>query len=56
MFHSYVNAINIWNIYTETSKIVYMYVCMYKGWAMKSGPCTATFNDLFCFPFCLTLC
>jgi hypothetical protein len=21
-------------------------VCMYKGWAMKSGPCTATFNDL----------
>jgi hypothetical protein len=27
-------------------------VCMYvKGWAMKSGPCTATFNDLLCFPF-----
>jgi hypothetical protein len=23
--------------------------CMYKGWAIKSSPCTATFNDLFCF-------
>jgi hypothetical protein len=21
---------------------------MYKGWAMKSGPCIATFNDLLC--------
>jgi hypothetical protein len=21
-------------------------ICMHKGWAMKSGPCTATFNDL----------
>jgi hypothetical protein len=31
------------------------YVCMYKGWAVKSGPCTATFNDLLCFPFWLTL-
>jgi hypothetical protein len=27
------------------------YVCMYKGWAMKSGPCNETFNDLVCFPF-----
>jgi hypothetical protein len=27
------------------------HVCMYKGWAMKSGPCTATFSDLLCFPF-----
>jgi hypothetical protein len=25
---------------------VCMYVCMCKGWAIKSGPCTATFNDL----------
>jgi hypothetical protein len=23
-----------------------MYVCMYKGWAIKSNPCTTTFNDL----------
>jgi hypothetical protein len=23
---------------------------MYKGWAIKSGPCTATFNDLLYFP------
>jgi hypothetical protein len=23
-----------------------MYVCMYKGRAIKSSPCTATFNDL----------
>jgi hypothetical protein len=30
---------------------VCMYVCMYKGWATKSSPCTATFNDLLCFPF-----
>jgi hypothetical protein len=25
-------------------------VCMYEGWAIRPGPCTATFNDLFCFP------
>jgi hypothetical protein len=25
-------------------------VCMYKEWAIKSSPCTATFNDLLCFP------
>jgi hypothetical protein len=24
---------------------------MYEGWAKGSGPCTATFNDLLCFPF-----
>jgi hypothetical protein len=33
--------------------LVYMYVCMYvgmcKGWAIKTGPCTATFNDLLCY-------
>jgi hypothetical protein len=23
--------------------------CMYKGWAMKSSPCTMTFNVLLCF-------
>jgi hypothetical protein len=23
--------------------------CMYKGWAIKSSPCTTTFNDLVCF-------
>jgi hypothetical protein len=27
----------------------------YEGWATKSGPRTATFNDLLCFPFGLTL-
>jgi hypothetical protein len=27
------------------------YVCMYKGWTIKSSPCTATFNDLLCFLF-----
>jgi hypothetical protein len=26
---------------------VYLYVCMYKG-GPKTGPCTATFNDLLC--------
>jgi hypothetical protein len=30
---------------------VCMHVCMYKGWTIKSGPGTATFNDLLCFPF-----
>jgi hypothetical protein len=25
-----------------------MGVCMYEGWAIKSSPCTATFNDLLC--------
>jgi hypothetical protein len=29
---------------------VRMYVCMYKG-GPKTGPSTATFNDLLCFPF-----
>jgi hypothetical protein len=24
---------------------------MHKGWTQLSGPCTATFNDLLCFPF-----
>jgi hypothetical protein len=23
---------------------------VYKGWAIKSSPCIATFNDLLCFP------
>jgi hypothetical protein len=32
-----------------------LYVCRYKEWTMKSGPCTATFNDLLYFPFWLTL-
>jgi hypothetical protein len=27
-----------------------MYVCLYKEWAIKSSPSTATFNDLLCFP------
>jgi hypothetical protein len=30
---------------------VCMYVCMYKGWAIKFSPCTATFNVLLCLPF-----
>jgi hypothetical protein len=30
----------------------WMYVCMYvEGVGQKSGPCTATFNDLLCFPY-----
>jgi hypothetical protein len=28
----------------------FMHVYMCKGWAIKSGPRTATFNDLLCFP------
>jgi hypothetical protein len=31
-----------------------LYVCMYKG-EPKTGPSTATFNDLLCFPFRLAL-
>jgi hypothetical protein len=27
----------------------YSDIYMYKGWAIKSSPCTATFNDLLCF-------
>jgi hypothetical protein len=30
-----------------------MYVCIRVG--HKAGPCTATFNDLLCFPFQLAL-
>jgi hypothetical protein len=29
---------------TKTAK----QVCMYKGWAMKTSPCIATFNDRLC--------
>jgi hypothetical protein len=25
---------------------MYVCVCVYKGWALKSSPCTTTFNDL----------
>jgi hypothetical protein len=33
------------------------YVCMYvEGVGQKSGPCTATFNDLLCFPYNDTVC
>jgi hypothetical protein len=36
-----------------TESNVCMYVCMYvEGVGQKSGPCTATFNDLLCFPYC----
>jgi hypothetical protein len=37
--------------------IIKLYVCMClcKGWAIKSGLCTATFNDLLCYPFGLVL-
>jgi hypothetical protein len=28
---------------------------MCKGWAIQSGPRTATFSDELCFPFGLTL-
>jgi hypothetical protein len=31
--------------------VLCMYVCMYQGWAKRSGACTATFNDLLCCPF-----
>jgi hypothetical protein len=27
-----------------------LYVCMCKRWAIKSSPCTTTFNDLLCYP------
>jgi hypothetical protein len=33
---------------------IYYYVCMYKGWAIKSSPCTSTFDDLLCFHLLLT--
>jgi hypothetical protein len=26
-------------------------VCVRKEWAIKSSPCTATFNDLLCYPY-----
>jgi hypothetical protein len=27
---------------------------MYKGWAIKTSPCTVTFNDLLCSGFLVT--
>jgi hypothetical protein len=32
---------------------IFMYLCMhvYKGWAVKSSPCSPTFNNPLCFPF-----
>jgi hypothetical protein len=41
---------------TFLTSVLCMYVCMYvEGVGQKSGPCTATFNDLLCFPYCLAL-
>jgi hypothetical protein len=37
--------------FSQITFILHHYICMYKGCSMKSGPCTATFNDLLCFPF-----
>jgi hypothetical protein len=34
---------------------MYVCTCMCKGWAIKSGPCTAAFNDLLCYPYSLAL-
>jgi hypothetical protein len=28
-------------------------LCMHKGWAIKSSPCTATFSDLLCLTPCI---
>jgi GTPase SAR1 family protein len=30
---------------------VYVYVCIYNGWATRTSPCIAIFEDLLCFPF-----
>jgi hypothetical protein len=34
-------------MYVCTSMYVWMNECMYKEWATKTSPCTATFEDLF---------
>jgi hypothetical protein len=34
-----------------SSRMVNLYVCMYDGWNITFGSCTATFSDLLCFPF-----
>jgi hypothetical protein len=30
----------------SNGRMTCMYVCMCKGWVIKTGPCTATFSDL----------
>jgi hypothetical protein len=39
--------------YSCKANVSSMYVC--EGWAIKTSPCTATFNDLLCYPYSLTL-
>jgi hypothetical protein len=39
-----------WVVLNSSQNVQY---CMYvEGVGQKSGPCTATFNDLLCFPYC----
>jgi hypothetical protein len=38
-----------WELVADTCILKLQHLCMYKGWAIKSSPCTATFNDLLCF-------
>jgi hypothetical protein len=40
-----------WNPPSLIPNDLCMSLCMCKGWAIKSSPCTVAFNYLLCFPF-----
>jgi hypothetical protein len=39
--------------YDSKLYVLCLCICMYKGWAIKSGPRTGTFNNLLCYVLCL---
>jgi hypothetical protein len=39
---------------TPSTRKDWHYICMYKGWAIKTSFCTATFNDILCLRLVLT--
>jgi hypothetical protein len=54
LFLSITNNILLRTNYTLL--IADMIWCIYKGWVIKTSPCTATFNDLLCFADMITSC
>jgi hypothetical protein len=50
-FHINVGRVALERNVINPGKVMLPSGCMYEEWAIRSGPCTATFNDLLCFPF-----
>jgi hypothetical protein len=55
--YTFLVSILVTSLVHHSPQVSLPYICMYvcKGWAIKTGLCTATFNDLLCYPYSLTL-